>query len=164
MARKEKDPYQMTFEGMTVRAKSELERREEWQRERQAVIDSIPDTPIICPFCFSQAFLKAMRQLNDRNEVLEILHCVNPLCKKGMKIETAMSTKDPESFASMVTKYKTFWILVDHDKWMHDFKERFDKDFQSKFWLKYREIKPKREEEQVEDQWKAYQKSQGMNE
>ena len=80
-------------------------------------------------------------------------------------MQTAMSTKDASAFGTLVGKYKMWWAMVDHDQWMHDFKERFDKKYQSEFWEAYKQEKPSFAEKQEQDRaMKDFEQAVGLKE
>ena len=83
-----------------------------------------------------------------------------------MTTETAQVTKLAAVFGQWVAKYKFFWKLVDHDKWMTDFKTAFpDKEYQEAFWTAYAEERPEfKERQEQEKAMKDYERTVGFKE
>lgn len=129
--------------------------REETRKEK---LELFPMMLVYCPFCLALNSIRTMVKFNEKDEVLENLKC--PACGKGMERASARATIDPFEFGKFAGSYIGFWKEVNHDQWIHTFKERFDRSAQNKFWEGYGSKKPEfKEKHDIEDAWKKYEQA-----
>jgi len=125
--------------------------------KRLAILASLPDDDVMCPFCFTKWKARATRFFNDSDGKLSKM----VVCKKsgggcGRKMQAATMEwyRNPKSFGREVGGYKMFWKIVNeesvgHDRWMKGLKQLYHIDaLMQQFWDGYGESKPEFAEKQ----------------
>ena len=142
------DGGQRTLEGKTI-----------IEMEQEQILEQFEDKIVQCPFCFARQNQRAMKVFLDgeKTTLSKMAHC--NYCKKAMRPKSIeVISYGGYEFGKFVGLYGGFWKIVDHDKWMHNFKKQFSQQFQDQFWKGYGVARPDfAEKQRIDKEVRAYE-------
>lgn len=116
-----------------------------------AILESIPNEEVWCPFCFEKQKSRATRFFLDDGKISKMVRCC--ICHSKMQAGSMkILFEGAKTFGMFIGGYSHFWSKIDHDEWIKKLKATFKPNEISKFWEGYANIRPQFKERQKQNQ------------